>query len=62
MHFSREQLMPDRVQSIGVPLLEQHWQRHDGVPVNREHLLMALADLSAILIKASYTTNTRQTK
>lgn len=41
-------------------MLEQFWQRHDGQAANREHLLMALADLEAIFIKATYTTNTRE--
>ncbi|CAG2056368.1 unnamed protein product, partial [Timema podura] len=88
LYFRREQIEPNRPQSISVPLLEQYWQRHDGqtanrehllmaladlVPLleqywqrhdgqtaNREHLLMALADLGSILIKATYTTNTRE--
>nr|CAD7589934.1 unnamed protein product [Timema genevievae] len=55
-----ELLSPNRPQSISVPLLEQYWQRHDGQTANREHLLMALADLGSILIKATYTTNTRE--
>ncbi|KAK7791103.1 hypothetical protein R5R35_012915 [Gryllus longicercus] len=60
MHFSREQISPERPQTIEVPLLEQYWQRQDGQPTNREHLLMTLADLEAIYIKATYTTNTRE--
>lgn len=43
-----------------VPLLEQYWQRSDGQKADREHLLMALADLEAIYIKATYNTNTRE--
>jgi hypothetical protein len=41
-------------------MLEQYWQRHDGQSTNREHLIMALADVEAIHIKATYTTNTRE--
>lgn len=50
----------NEAQTVEVPLLEQYWQRHDGKPANREHLLMALADLKSILIKATYTTITKQ--
>jgi hypothetical protein len=60
LYFGREQIEPNRPQSISVPILEQYWQRHDGQSTNREHLIMALADVEAILIKATYTTNTRE--
>lgn len=35
--------------------LQQAWQRPDGQPATREHLLMALAGIDALLIQASYT-------
>ncbi|PNF14537.1 hypothetical protein B7P43_G15031, partial [Cryptotermes secundus] len=60
LYFGRDQIEPNRPQSISVPILEQYWQRHDGQSTNREHLIMALADVEAILIKATYTTNTRE--
>lgn len=60
LYFGREQIEPNRPQSISVPILEQYWQRQDGQSTNREHLIMALADVEAILIKATYTTNTRE--
>lgn len=60
MYFGREQIEADRPQTVSVPLLEQFWQRQDGQATNREHLLMALADVEAILVKATYTTNTRE--
>ncbi|KAL1514177.1 hypothetical protein ABEB36_003476 [Hypothenemus hampei] len=47
-------------QTFVVPLLEQYWQRNDGVKTDREHLLMALADVRAIYIKATYFTNTQE--
>lgn len=34
---------------------QQAWQRPDGQPATREHLLMALAGLDTLLIQASYT-------
>lgn len=45
-------------QTVSIPLYEQYWERQDGQKANREHFLMALADLEYILIKATYTTNT----
>lgn len=33
---------------------QQAWQRPDGQPATREHLLMALADIDTLLIQASY--------
>ncbi|XP_074025385.1 basement membrane-specific heparan sulfate proteoglycan core protein isoform X7 [Leptinotarsa decemlineata] len=47
-------------QTFVVPLLEQYWQRSDGQVSDREHLLMTLADLEAIYIKATYFTNTQE--
>lgn len=58
LYFGRDQPLPSGAQTFTVPLLEQYWQRSDGQKADREHLLMALADLKAILIKATYTTNT----
>lgn len=40
-----------------VPMVPESWQHDDdGNSVNREHLLMTLADVNAIYIKATYTT------
>ncbi|KAL4717631.1 hypothetical protein ACJJTC_000780, partial [Scirpophaga incertulas] len=39
-----------------IQLLEKGWQRPDGKDVTREQLLLALADVKAILIKVSFTT------
>ncbi|XP_057332116.1 basement membrane-specific heparan sulfate proteoglycan core protein isoform X8 [Microplitis mediator] len=58
LYYSKESLEPNTLQSFTVPLLEQFWQRADGSPANREHLLMALADVQSIRIKATYTTHT----
>ncbi|XP_070527636.1 basement membrane-specific heparan sulfate proteoglycan core protein isoform X6 [Cardiocondyla obscurior] len=58
LYYSRESLEPNSQQSFTVPLLEQFWQRNDGTQADREHLLMALADVRAIRIKATYTTHT----
>ncbi|XP_044017592.1 basement membrane-specific heparan sulfate proteoglycan core protein-like isoform X4 [Aphidius gifuensis] len=61
LYYSRKSPEPNSVQSFEVPLLEQFWQRTDGTQADREHLLMALADIQAIRIKATYTTNTDET-
>ncbi|XP_053595057.1 basement membrane-specific heparan sulfate proteoglycan core protein isoform X11 [Microplitis demolitor] len=58
LYYSKESIEPNTLQSFTVPLLEQFWQRADGSPANREHLLMALADVQSIRIKATYTTHT----
>ncbi|XP_050723887.1 basement membrane-specific heparan sulfate proteoglycan core protein-like isoform X5 [Eriocheir sinensis] len=59
-HFRQGQrpLSPTRQETIVVPLYERYWQRQNGQEVNREHLMMALADLEHIYIKATYTTAT----
>lgn len=59
-YYRLPQIQPNAPQTISVPLLEQFWQRNDGQPADREHLLMALADVQAILIKATYTTNSQE--
>lgn len=60
VYYNRNQPLPEANQpvTIVVPLLEQHWRRISGEKVNREHFLMALAQLDSILIKATYTTST----
>lgn len=35
---------------------QENWRRPDGMPATREHLMMVLADLDDILIRASYST------
>lgn len=50
---------PNRPTTVSVPIVESKWQREDGQTADRENFLMALADVTAILIKATYTTNTQ---
>ena len=38
---------------------QENWQRPDGMPATREHLMMVLADLDDILIRASYSSEMR---
>ncbi|XP_078806362.1 basement membrane-specific heparan sulfate proteoglycan core protein isoform X21 [Oryzias latipes] len=38
---------------------EEHWRRPDGILATREHLMMVLADLDDILIRASYSADMR---
>lgn len=63
-HFRRgqQQLSPARQETFIVPLYEEYWQRQNGQEVNREHLMMALADLEHIHIKATYTTATEEVR
>ncbi|NXD29929.1 PGBM protein, partial [Spelaeornis formosus] len=51
-------LPPRTLQAFEIIFREQYWQRPDGQPATREHLLMALADLDEILIRATYSTST----
>ncbi|CAN8198554.1 unnamed protein product [Coccothraustes coccothraustes] len=51
-------LPPRTPQAFEIVFREQYWQRPDGQPATREHLLMALADLDEILIRATYSTST----
>ncbi|XDV46077.1 hypothetical protein PO909_014036, partial [Leuciscus waleckii] len=46
-------------QDFEIDFREEHWQRPDGMPATREHLMMVLADLDDILIRASYHTEMR---
>uniref|UniRef100_A0A0A9YRP0 Basement membrane-specific heparan sulfate proteoglycan core protein n=1 Tax=Lygus hesperus TaxID=30085 RepID=A0A0A9YRP0_LYGHE len=57
-HFSKQTIEPEQTVTVTVPLLEQHWQGEFGHPTDREQLLQALADISGIYIKATYTTST----
>ncbi|XP_036888868.1 basement membrane-specific heparan sulfate proteoglycan core protein isoform X4 [Sturnira hondurensis] len=52
-HPSREP-SPGQPSTFTVPFREQAWQRPDGQPATREHLLMALAGIDTLLIQASY--------
>ena len=47
---------PNESMSINsIPIHEDSWMREDGLMVDREHLLMALADLDFILVQATET-------
>ncbi|XP_072390117.1 basement membrane-specific heparan sulfate proteoglycan core protein isoform X26 [Diabrotica undecimpunctata] len=62
LYYNRNQTQqnPNAPQTFAVPVLEQYWQRIDGQLADREHLLMVLADLEAIYVKATYFTNTQE--
>lgn len=51
---SSQQVVPNRENVIEVPIFENVFHRPDGAPATRESLMMALADLNAVLIKLSY--------
>lgn len=38
---------------------QEHWRRPDGMPATREHLMMVLADLDDVLVRASHSTDMR---
>ncbi|XP_061114862.1 basement membrane-specific heparan sulfate proteoglycan core protein-like isoform X3 [Conger conger] len=56
-HFSKTKPLPRVPATITVPFREGMWRRADGQPCTREHLLMALADTSVFMIRATYADN-----
>ncbi|XP_050787085.1 basement membrane-specific heparan sulfate proteoglycan core protein isoform X3 [Gopherus flavomarginatus] len=51
------ELLPRDRRSFEIIFREQYWKRPDGQHATREHLMMALADLDEILIRATYSTD-----
>uniref|UniRef100_A0A672LFC0 Heparan sulfate proteoglycan 2 n=1 Tax=Sinocyclocheilus grahami TaxID=75366 RepID=A0A672LFC0_SINGR len=56
-HYSLTKPLPRVPATITVPFRESAWRRSDGQPCTREHLLMALADISVFMIRATYADN-----
>uniref|UniRef100_A0AAG5CPX2 Basement membrane-specific heparan sulfate proteoglycan core protein n=1 Tax=Anopheles atroparvus TaxID=41427 RepID=A0AAG5CPX2_ANOAO len=56
-HYRTSPISPIGSSTNAVPILEDYWQNYeDGNMVNREYMLMALANVSDIFIKATYNT------
>ncbi|XP_032156611.1 basement membrane-specific heparan sulfate proteoglycan core protein isoform X9 [Sapajus apella] len=53
-HHGAQEPGPGQPSTFTVPFREEAWQRPDGQPATREHLLMALAGIDTLLIRASY--------
>ncbi|XP_056400171.1 basement membrane-specific heparan sulfate proteoglycan core protein isoform X3 [Hyla sarda] len=51
------ELRPRESKTFEIAFRESQWKRPDGQQATREHLMMALADLDEILIRASYSTD-----
>ncbi|XP_068097693.1 basement membrane-specific heparan sulfate proteoglycan core protein isoform X5 [Hyperolius riggenbachi] len=51
------ELRPREIKTFEIAFRETQWKRPDGQQATREHLMMALADLDEILIRASYSTD-----
>ncbi|XP_058618891.1 basement membrane-specific heparan sulfate proteoglycan core protein isoform X18 [Onychostoma macrolepis] len=56
-HYSQTKPLPRVPATITVPFRESAWRRSDGQPCTREHLLMALADINILMIRATYADN-----
>ncbi|XP_053096911.1 basement membrane-specific heparan sulfate proteoglycan core protein isoform X2 [Pangasianodon hypophthalmus] len=56
-HYSQTKTLPRVPATFTVPFRESAWRRADGQPCTREHLLMALADVSVFMIRATYADN-----
>ncbi|XP_056280235.1 basement membrane-specific heparan sulfate proteoglycan core protein isoform X13 [Pseudoliparis swirei] len=57
--WQRRQLGSREINQFEIVFKEENWRRPDGMPATREHLMMVLADLDDILIRASYSTEMR---
>lgn len=56
-HYRSDTIPPFGTQTFTVPIYERSWQHYeDAIPATRQHLLMTLANVTAIYIKATYTT------
>nr|XP_015192310.1 PREDICTED: basement membrane-specific heparan sulfate proteoglycan core protein-like [Lepisosteus oculatus] len=60
-HFSQTKPVPRVPTTITVPLRESAWKRADGHLCTREHLLMALADTTVFMIRATYADSMSET-
>ncbi|KAM4703219.1 basement membrane-specific heparan sulfate proteoglycan core protein [Rhinophrynus dorsalis] len=54
-HYANTGTSPGFPVTVTVPFRERAWRRTDGQDATREHLLMALADIDLLMIRASYT-------
>ncbi|XP_033097920.1 basement membrane-specific heparan sulfate proteoglycan core protein-like [Anneissia japonica] len=57
-----EVIRPGQTRIFDVPLVESSFVRPDGERATREHIMMILADLDTILIRASYHTGTVESR
>uniref|UniRef100_A0A8C9YGI2 Heparan sulfate proteoglycan 2 n=1 Tax=Sander lucioperca TaxID=283035 RepID=A0A8C9YGI2_SANLU len=60
-HYSQTKPLPRAPQTVTVVFRESGWRRADGQPCTREHLLMALADVTVFMIRATYADNMVET-
>ncbi|KAA8591296.1 hypothetical protein FQN60_002239 [Etheostoma spectabile] len=60
-HYSKTKPLPRAPQTVTVVFRESGWRRADGQPCTREHLLMALADVTVFMIRATYVDNMVET-
>ncbi|KHJ45819.1 immunoglobulin domain protein [Trichuris suis] len=54
-------LYPNQDNSVSIDIFETSFQREDGQPSTREHLLMTLANLDALMIRASHCSDQTET-
>ncbi|GBP05936.1 Basement membrane-specific heparan sulfate proteoglycan core protein [Eumeta japonica] len=61
-HFfaNNPDISSDGTITVTVPFLEGKWLRPDGTEVQRQYLLLALADVKSLIVKASYWENTAE--
>ncbi|XP_053308483.1 basement membrane-specific heparan sulfate proteoglycan core protein [Spea bombifrons] len=61
-HFANIRMVPGFPITVVVPFREDSWRRTDGQDATREHLLMALADIDLLMIRASYADSMAETR
>jgi hypothetical protein len=61
-HYRQDSVPPFGTQTFIIPMYEEKWQHYEegGVSATRQHLLMALANVKSIYIKATYTTRAEE--
>ncbi|XP_071944831.1 basement membrane-specific heparan sulfate proteoglycan core protein-like [Antedon mediterranea] len=62
IHRADQVIRPGQTRIFEVDLVETSFVRPDGEQATREHIIMTLADLDTILIRASYHTGTYETR
>ncbi|MEQ2242481.1 hypothetical protein ILYODFUR_036250 [Ilyodon furcidens] len=60
-HYSQTKTSPRVPNAVTVTFRESSWRRIDGQPCTRENLLMALADVSLFMIRATYVDSITET-
>nr|XP_006821841.1 PREDICTED: basement membrane-specific heparan sulfate proteoglycan core protein-like [Saccoglossus kowalevskii] len=56
-HYSEKSVSTNGITAYQVPFYETYWKRRDGAPAMRVMLMMALADIDLLMVRASLSTH-----